>query len=529
MIIIRTFLLFVVSGLLIAASPVRAQKNETKGALKTPDGAPAQVQLEPKEVDKIARYLSDLEKFNGQGNVRGLKRASKVKEQLEDYLDKIRKGGREPLKAVDSWWSVFSSDRYRNYSGRVGRFFNKKWQFMRMGVPIKIVYHLQVPSLYRAKTSSPLVLCLHPRQGKFDGNAYVRQMWSAKAVASIPIVAAADFPKEADENAKWSDRKLLYATMGLVGTQVLPEYNVDWRRWFLDGYGDGAAEAWRLASQYADNFAGVIVRGGLPPDDVRFKDFLNTPFLLVGVPGMEMDPAKADDLAKKLKAAGVDVSVANLSAEPRARQERDAFKEIAPEVVKFLEKARDPYPTKIDWSVKENNTRRCFYVKSVGEIETEAIKDEKAKEIPPSFQVKVDRPNNKLVFTCHRIVGFRVLLNDRILDLDKDVTFEVNGKVVFNGRPERTFNGMYEHVRNSGDWTRIFPWDQAVTVPEEEKADKAAAGKATAAKPGKEKPVGKPEKKADKPKRLDKRRVKKPDPKAGETPVRIPGKKPGQP
>jgi len=517
-----------VSGLLIAVSPVRAQNSETEGALKSPGDAPSEVRLDPKEVDKIARFLSDLEKFNEQGNVKGLKKASKIKEQLKDYLEKIKKNGRDPLKAVDSWWSIFSSDRYRKYSGRNGRFPNQRWQFNRMGVPIKIVYHLHVPTLYRSKTPNALVLCLHPKEGKFDGDAYLRQMWSTKELQSVPIVAAPDFPKHADPEAKWSDRKLLYATMGLIGSQVLPEYNVDWTRWFLDGYGDGAVEAWRLVSQYADNFAGVIVRGALPPKEMRFKDFINTSFLLVGVPGMEMDPAKADELAKKLKAAGVDVSVANLSAAPRVRQEREAFKEIAPAVLTFLEKARNPYPTKIDWSVKENNTRRCFYVKSVGEIEAEAIKDKKEKLVPPSFQVQVDRPNNKLIFTCHRIVGFRVLLNDRILDLDKDVTFEVNGKVVFNGRPERTFNRMYDHVRNSGDWTRIFPWDQAVSVPEEEKPDEAAAGKATAQKPSKG-PVGKPDEKADQPKRLDKKRVTKPDPKAGETPVRIPGKNPGPP
>ena len=502
----------------LTAQPEKKPDAGAEAPEKKPEATPAPantVTLTPKEIDKLAKLLGEYEELvmiaNNNGRPQAVRKAQKAKQQLMEYLETIRKSGREPLKAVTSWWSVFSSEKYKKFPGRSGRLMNQKMVWNWMGKARKVVYHLVVPSTYRSKTPGSVVLCLHPRVKKFDGEQYVRQFWAEKELSSGPIVLAPDFPDDAEKDARWSDRKMLYASMGVLGMEVIRDYNIDWNGLFLDGYQDGGTEAWRLASQLADNFAGVIIRGALPPDDIRFEDFVNTPFLLVGVPDAELDPDKARALAEKMKAVGVDVTVAELSEAPKSRRERDAFKEINGVLVEFLKKTRNPYPGRINWSVKENNTRRCFYVRSKGEVEAEAgsgqqeekadaadgekkpdtaggekkadaadgekkpdtaggekkadaAKVEPKNVLPPNFQVTVDRENNKLKIQCHRIQGFQVFLNDLILDLDKDVTFEVNDKVVFNGRPERSFDEMLDQVRGSGDWTRVFPWSQNIKV-----------------------------------------------------------------
>jgi predicted esterase len=528
----RMISFLVTLSLVLCFSPLTAQpeKKPDAGAEapeKEPEATPAptnSVTLAPKEIDKLAKLLGEYEELltsaNSSGKPQTVRKAQKAKQQLMEYLETIRKSEREPLKAVTSWWSVFSSERYNRFPGRSGRLMNQKMVWNWMGKARKVVYHLVVPSTYRSKTPGSVVLCLHPRVKKFDGEQYVRQFWAEKDLSSGPIVLAPDFPDDAEKDVRWSDRKMLYASMGVLGMEVIRDYNIDWNGLFLDGYQEGGTEAWRLASQLADNFAGVIIRGALPPDDIRFEDFVNTPFLLVGVPDAELDPDKARALAKKMKAVGVDVTVAELSEAPKPRRERDAFKEINAVLVEFLKKTRNPYPARINWSVKENNTRRCFYVRSKGEVEAEAGSDlreklrDKLRErkadaaggekkaddaggekkaddaggekkaddaggekkaddaakvepkdvLPPTFQVTVDRENNKLKIQCHRIQGFQVFLNDLILDLDKDVTFEVNGKIVFNGRPERSFAEMLDQVTGSGDWTRVFPWSHNIKI-----------------------------------------------------------------
>ena len=463
----------------------KAGKDNQEKPAKT---APEEATLDPKEVDRVAKLLGELERLSGQNvSLKDLKKQPKIKEALRSELDKIQKSGRDPLKMVTSWWHVFSSEKYTKFPGRNGRQINRKWIHNRMGRELPVVYQLLVPSTYRSKTPCPAVLCLHPKEGKFNSEDFLRHMWSTKELQAGPILLVPEFPDEPKKPKKakkakkakkpeedeepegqWSHRRMLYATLQLLGSQICQDYNVDHNRLFLDGYADGGTEAWRIASAFADIFAGVIIRGALPPGEIRFEDFLNTRFLLVGVPGMELDSKGADALAKKMKAAGVDVTVANLTEAPKPRRERDFYKTIAAAQLAFLEKPRNPYPDRIDWTVKENNTRRSYFAMSTGEIEAEALKKDPDKKKPPRFAVKVDRAANKLVIQTHRILGLMISLNDRILDLDKDVTFEVNGKVLYNGRPSRSLEAITSTMDDTGDWSRIYPWSQKFKIPRPE-------------------------------------------------------------
>jgi hypothetical protein len=139
--------------------------------------------------------------------------------------------------------------------------------------------------------------------------------------------------------------------------------------------------------------------------------------------------------------------------------------------------------------VKNGYARRYFYLTSAREIEDEAA-DEEARKVRPGFQVKIDRPNNKLVVTSHRIVGIKVKLNDVILDLEKDVTVEVNGKTLYNGRPKRGLKKLYDSFLDSGDWTRLYTWEVDIKIPQPEKkeGEEEGAKKSDEEKPGEKKP-----------------------------------------
>jgi len=449
-------------------SPDRTPRAADKGAA-TPEPPPRRT-FRPSafksHIRALARLFRNLEDASSRGNLAGLKEAARWTREIAKYVDRMARTEVDPLKIPEFWWHVFSHPDYRQYKGKRGET-KATWRFNRMGVSHAVEYCCFVPKLYTASRPKPLVLCLHPPgPGGMTHEDYLSRFYPEGKLRRQAILVAPALPEIASPGNRWSDRPMLYASMGLVGTQILPEYNVDWRRWFLDGYGPSGVEVWKLAAQYADNFAGVIVRGAAPPGGIRFEDFRNTAFLLIGVPGMPLDPRVAKRVAKRMEKAGVqEVRTAAVPFTPFPGQEEQAFRSVEGEVIRFLRNVRDPYPARLDWSVKENNTRRCCYVKSMGEVEVEAIRDEEQRKIPPSFQVEVDRPNNKLVLECHRIVAFRVQLNDALLDLDRPVTIVVNGKEVVSKKLDRSLLHLYDHVRNSGDWTRIYPCSVTVEVP----------------------------------------------------------------
>lgn len=466
---------------LCAAGPATARTQEEASAKGR-----GEVTLTDREVEEIAKLLGAWEEAGRRGTLKAIREQKKLRQKLGELFARLRQQGREPLKAVHAWWRIFASDRYMRYGGKLGRQTRKTWNFRLRGRAYPVVYSLSVPAGYRHRSPWPLVLGLHPVRGKMQGVEFMRQFWGTRELREAALVVAPDLPRRRDlQDAGWSHRRLLYASFGLLGGLIFREYNVDRNALFLDGYGDGAREVWRLASRFADNFAGVIVRGAAPPPETRFRDFLNTPVLLVGVPGTDLDPERAEAVGREMRAAGVDVTVVKLAEAPRPRHERNAFKTVEKDILAFVaRKRRNPYPERLEWSVKENNTRRCFYLKSTGELE-DAVVSAADRKHPPSFAAHLDRKQNRLVVQTHRILGLRVEMNDLLLDLDRPVTIVIDGKVVFEGRPERSFDTLLDAFYTSGDWARVYPWRVTVQVPRH----KASGPEADGRKPPKAAPI----------------------------------------
>jgi hypothetical protein len=311
-----------------------------------------------------------------------------------------------------------------------------------------------------------------------DGVKFIRSFWSTRGLRRAAIVVAPEWPELESSDRTWSARKALFASLGVLGRGVLPEYNVDLNRIFLDGYGDSVNDVWRIAAGMADVFAGVIIRGEMPPAGIRLKNLTNTAVLLIAVPGRSLDSPAAGALAERMRRAGVTVRVARLTEAPSSLRLRRAFQEVEDPVAAFVDEVRrDPYPERIDWAVGDTHTRRSFFVHSTGELEAALFSGEAARR-SPSFQMTVNRERNGLDFKTHRILGLGIELNDLILDLDKPVSIRVNGEEVYCAKPERKLTSVVESVLNSGDWTRIYPCRISVEVPRKLSDEAAAAAAA---------------------------------------------------
>lgn len=134
--------------------------------------------------------------------------------------------------------------------------------------------------------------------------------------------------------------------------------------------------------------------------------------------------------------------------------------------------SRNPDPERVVWRCHEKDGiyRDSFYWISLtdtpetGEFEIVAALD-KAKnlvtitagEMIPAKE-KGAKPLRKPLSSSRIVVN----LNDAMLDLDKEVTIELNGKQVFNGMVQRTRANILRNIARRGDINYAFP--ASVTV-----------------------------------------------------------------
>lgn len=377
-------------------------------------------------------------------------------EALHRALDGMRHPpGREPLGLVPGWWRVLGDVRaFPPQSALAGRLVSRPFAG----------YHVQVPRGYRADRPAPLVICLHS-SGSRGGRACIERRWGRPDLQQDAIVFAPDWPHGEGE-PRWSHRRYLHLTFGVLGDVILNDFNIDRNRVFVDG----GAEAWRLAAGFAHLFAGLIVRGEAPPEQIDsggvagdqpfpFANLKNTDLLYVRSAG-KSDPLQFFELQMWFEENTRRFTTVTLS-DPAASAE-DGERALDPAIAAFVARTRrNPYPRFIDWTVLERHVSRAYWVRSLDEAEPAL----EGNPTPPRFQVSRDRAANRIEIDAYRIRGLGISLNDAILDLSRPVTITVNGTIVFHGQPQRSLARALRSVARSGDWTDVYPWVTRVEVP----------------------------------------------------------------
>lgn len=133
----------------------------------------------------------------------------------------------------------------------------------------------------------------------------------------------------------------------------------------------------------------------------------------------------------------------------------------------LVKHTRDPYPSKIVWRcfAKNDHYASDFYWLSLtdtpnkGEFQLSAEIDRKtnsvnltAKEVilaDEASKADAERPLKSSDIIVH--------LNDKLIDLDKEVIINVNGKQLFKGMVERKLQNMVNNLAQRGDINYAFP------------------------------------------------------------------------
>lgn len=233
---------------------------------------------------------------------------------------------------------------------------------------------------------------------------------------------------------------------------VLHDVNPD--RVYIMGYSAGGDGVWRLAPRMADHWASAAMMAG-HPGDVSLMNVRNMPFTIwvgendgaynrnheVAARGKELDKLQTDDPEGYVHDWHV------VKGKGHWMELRDSV--ALPWMAQYI---RNPYPTKIVWRQEEVG-RTMFYWLKVPE--NEAVKGKKL-----CLEVKGNTIN---ISECD-YTSLTIYLNDKILNLNKEVTVKYGEKTLFKGRLRRKAETLRKTLQERNDPSYMFDTELTVNL-----------------------------------------------------------------
>ena len=233
---------------------------------------------------------------------------------------------------------------------------------------------------------------------------------------------------------------------------VLHDVNPD--RVYIMGYSAGGDGVWRLAPRMADHWASAAMMAG-HPGDVSLMNVRNMPFTIwvgendgtynrnreVAARGKELDKLQTDDPEGYVHDWHV------VEGKGHWMELRDSV--ALPWMAQYI---RNPYPTKIVWRQEEVG-RTMFYWLKVPE--NEAVKGKKL-----CLEVKGNTIN---ISECD-YTSLTIYLNDKILNLNKEVTVKYGEKTLFKGRLRRKAETLRKTLEERNDPSYMFDTELTVNL-----------------------------------------------------------------
>lgn len=196
---------------------------------------------------------------------------------------------------------------------------------------------------------------------------------------------------------------------------------------YIMGYSAGGDGVYQLAPRMADHWAAASMMAG-HPGDAEVLNLRNLPFwLAVG----EKDGAynrnilgkkwgEALDSLQKTDKDGFVHDAHIMAGMPHWMKQQDTIS-----VAWMAKFKRNPYPEKINW-VQDDEIRSNFYWLNVP-----ANSSKKGNAVFTSYhgqEINIDRNDNDSL--C-------IMLNDKMMDLNKEIVLREKGKVLFKGKVQR--------------------------------------------------------------------------------------------
>lgn len=410
--------------------------------------------------DKLRKYLDAeiaYDQAEGKAREKAAKTRRKNKQKFEaDWKKAEDKGAMASmgdLRAI--FYNCFSNAKPDHGNGRMysRKVKGRSWE-----------YGIYVPKKYNVKTPWTTMLVLPDGKGGTwsKPSDYFNKVWAKTEPMASCIVHIPQLPKglEMDpvpdysrEGAEQEEDRRLGAVFGSFGF-TLNNYNVERARVFLDCGRETCGYGTRLASVFPERFAGLILRDPVEVDDIRIGSLVGVPILLLKTGD---NGAKVTAFQKRFdeKCPGMVTVLEAKGAYPHL--------ESAADIAKWMEgKKRVMAPLKVVLEPNHDRFNRAYWVDILraDSLQTTAA-DEK-----PRMEVTADREANRITVEARGVERFELLLNDDLIDLDKEFTIVINGKAIKETR-RRSFLEMKNRMIDRNDWDYLFPVKYLTSVPKE--------------------------------------------------------------
>jgi hypothetical protein len=278
---------------------------------------------------------------------------------------------------------------------------------------------------------------------------------SADAIFHIPAIPSQleldpipDFSREGAEVEEDRRSKLMLASLGTT----MQLANVDRRRIVLDCGRGNSGYGLRFMTLFPDRWAGAILREPTAVDDLRLGTLTGIPILLVRT---AKTATVVDALAKRLE----EVSPKKITVLDAA--DEYPHKALTPKIEEWLATCRrNMVPARVVIEPNHDRFNRAYWAKiDVADPLSTSAPDKKAR-----LEVVAERAVNRITVKTIGVESFTLMLNDDLVDLDKEFTVVINDKAVTE-KKTRVFRDMRDNMVKRMDWDYLFPVKFSTIVP----------------------------------------------------------------
>jgi pimeloyl-ACP methyl ester carboxylesterase len=212
-------------------------------------------------------------------------------------------------------------------------------------------------------------------------------------------------------------------------------------RIYIMGYSAGGDGVWQLAPRMADRWAAAAMMAGHPNDasllplrNLAFAAFVGGADEAYGRNKVVADRIAALDRMQKDDPGGYDHMGRVYPGLPHWMNLKDA------EALPWMSaKTRNPWPKKVVW-VQSSVTHSRFYWLAVP-----------AAEAKPGKKIIAETSGQTIKLTGDVPQGTSLWLSDDLIDLEKEIAVELEGKQIFKGRVPRTEAAIRESLAERAD------------------------------------------------------------------------------
>lgn len=357
-----------------------------------------------------------------------------------------------PLKAT-AWWSssilenLYSNDKWAKLKAPTKDVVLDKFQTFPGGEgkpAFDVKCAIRGANTYGPKKSYPLLICVV--DGKTDPKAYLEKNWASidkfKNEWLLLCVPEAD-----GFNLKTHPNAIIQAW-----ARMIMAYNVDPNRVFLEASGTACTGAQHAAAAFADRLAGLVLRN---PQESAVNENCGI-FQTLVVRGPE-GADKAQAVVANAKKVCGDAQVSELAA-PDVASLEGPFQGLAD----WLDAAKPrSLSHEYSWTTTFDKNHGCVNPLT-GSL---YLKLPQKAETPTTAKVRFDREKGLVDIQSTNLSTFVLMLNDDLLDLDREVAIFVNGNEIDKRVFDRKTDQMLDFADEWFEYGRLFPVVVERTVP----------------------------------------------------------------